>query len=54
MFVRRTLNHNGGKCRQLSLGVHGRDAILRSVIEITSERGEGQVINAHGVHILSL
>lgn len=52
-LVKPTLNNDRGKCRQLSLGVHGRDAILRRVIKIASERGEHQVINVHDTHILS-
>lgn len=35
--LKRTLNNDGGKGRELSLAVHGRNTILCSIIKITSE-----------------
>lgn len=47
-----TFNNDRGKCRQLSLWVHSRDAILRRILKITPERGGDHMVNVHHTHFI--
>lgn len=52
-WVWRTFNNDRGKCRQLSLWVHSRDAILCRILKITPEIEENHVDKVHHTHFIT-